>query len=93
LKDILNIDYFMTPKEKATEIMKSYMCICNSWNEKYVREQSIEYLKKISFNTQWWIPKEAALKACYIMITYCSEVEPYRGLDFWLEVKNEIKNF
>lgn len=83
----------MTAKEKATELIKSYISICNSWNESYVEEQSVEQLKKSAFNTQWWIPKTAALKTCDVMIEHCSQVEPFSGVDFWSEVKCEINAF
>ena len=75
----------MTEKEKATELIKSYISICNSWNEDYVEQQSVEELKKSAFNNQWWIPKKAALKAC--------DVAKDSRVDFWEGVKREINAF
>ena len=77
----------MTEQQKAEQIIKSYIAICNSWNEDYVASQKIEELKKSAFNNQWWIPKKAALQACDIAM------ESHGDLEYWQGVKNDINAF
>lgn len=77
----------MTEQEKAVKIIKSYIAICNSWNEDYVESQTVEELRKSAFNNQWWIPKKAALQACDIAM------ESHGDLEYWQNVKNAINAF
>jgi len=77
----------MTEHQRAERIIKSYIAICNSWNQEYVESQTVEELKKSAFNNQWWIPKKAALQACDVAM------ESHGDLEYWQEVKNAINDF
>lgn len=73
-------------KEKAIELVKKYIHICERWNENYVNSKSIDELKKELFQLQWFIPKECALNTVNEMIDCC----PDSMQGFWIDVRREI---
>jgi hypothetical protein len=77
----------MTPKEKAKELFKKYISICERWNIDYVNSKTIEELKKELFQLQWFIPKQCAL----IAVNEILNLLPLANRDFWEEVKQEIE--
>lgn len=78
----------MTPKEKAEDLFKKYISICERWNIDYVNSKTIEELKKELFQLQWFIPKQCAL----IAVDEILNLLPLANRDFWENVKQEIEN-
>jgi hypothetical protein len=84
----------MTPKEKAEDLFKKYISICERWNIDYVNSKTIEELKKELFQLQWFIPKQCALIAVDEILDElleCGEVWMKSRIKYWQEVKQEIE--
>jgi len=75
------------PKEKAISLMKRYITLCNGWNGDYADTETIEYLKKSLYGTQWWYPRDCAINTCDEILKICNKADA----EYWLGVKNEIK--
>ena len=68
----------MTPKEKAKELVDKFY--------KYVAEKDF-----FGDNVENKFSKQCALIAVHEIIDHCSQVEPFLGTDYWLDVKKEIE--
>ena len=77
----------MTPKEKAKEFVEKIH------NEFPLQQQVYSSLNEpmLNISDNWKEAKQCALIAVHEIIDHCSQVEPFLGTDYWLDVKKEIE--
>ena len=78
----------MDYKEEALEIFRKFVIKYNGWSEnEYTLNYTVEKIKKDTFNTQWFAPKESAI-FCVNKI-----LETTNKREYYVDVLNEIKSF
>lgn len=77
----------MTPKEKAVELVDKFLN--QPINFPYIDTEDGQCIG--SGYITYYSAKQCALIAVDELISVCSQVEPWLGLNYWNEVKQEIE--
>lgn len=86
----------MKTKEKAEELFKKYILICNNWSLKFIEFKTNKELKQELNQKEWFIPKQCALIAVELHLEELSKMKLIfsdRELHYkyWVEVQQEIE--
>jgi hypothetical protein len=73
----------MTPQEKAKELIDKFSPLVTTWDCYW---DSPAHPDDILFDA-----KKCAMIAVDELVNHCAQVEPHLGVDYWLEVKQEIE--
>lgn len=78
----------MDHKQEALEIFRRIVIKHNRWSEnEYTLSRTIKQIKGMTFNTEWFAPKEIAVLCVNKILETTNKREHY------VKVLNEIKNF
>jgi hypothetical protein len=79
----------MKTKEKAEELFKKYILICNNWSLKFIEFKTNKELKQELNQKEWFIPKQCALIVVDEVINNLPLITEIQ--EYWIEVKQEIE--
>ena len=83
----------MTAKDKAEELLKIYILVCNNWSSNFIEFKNIKDLKNELIRNEWFIPKQCALIAVNEILKAVESDWSFMEVkqEFWKKVKQEIE--